>query len=41
MLKGTKYRMAIKLVNLGIKLRIVWLIDFGNELKKEALGDFI
>ena len=40
-MKGFKYRLAIKLVNIGIKLRWVWLIDFGNQLKREAMGEYI
>ena len=41
MTKGTKYRLAIKLVNMGIKLRWVWMIDFGNALKRESMEDYI
>ena len=40
-MKGFKYRLAIKLVNMGIKLRWVWLIDFGNKLKRESMSNYV
>jgi len=41
MSKGVKYRTAIKLVNWGIRLRWVWLMEFGNEMKRKVMGEYI
>ena len=40
-MRGWKWRLGIRLYNLGFENRIVWLMVLGDKIKKSSMGDFI
>ena len=40
-MKAWKWRLGMKLFNLGIKLRFIWLMGIGDRLRRSGLGEFV
>ena len=40
-MKGFKYRMAIRLGDLGVSLRWIWLIELSDRIKRSAMEEYI
>jgi len=40
-MRGFKYRMGIRIWNMGRKLRLHWVMSIGDSIKRSAMGDFV
>lgn len=40
-MKGFNYRMGLRIFNLGVKLRVVWIMTIGDNMKRKGMGEFI
>ncbi len=40
-MKGFKYRMGLRIFNLGIKLKIHWIIRLGDRIKRSGMGEYV
>jgi len=39
--KGLSYRLGLRIFNLGVKLRAVWIMAIGDRIKRRAMGEYI
>ena len=40
-MKGFNYRMGLRIFNLGIKLRAVWIMSIGDRIKRKGMGEYL
>jgi hypothetical protein len=40
-MKGWKYRMGLRIFNLGVKLRMVWVMRIGDRIKRKGMGEYV
>ena len=41
MTKGFKYRMGVRIWNVGIRLRVHWIMLIGDNLRRKGLNDYV
>jgi len=40
-MKGFRFRIGVRLWDLGIKLRLRWVMSLGDKIKRSAMEDFV
>ena len=41
MTKGIKYRLGVKLIEIGVRRKMYWIMRIGYKIKEWGMGDYI